>query len=131
MVHSRSRVVARLAAKRKGRHTGHGKRRGTQNARLPFKVIWMRRMRVLRRLLKKYRDAGKIDKHLYHELYLQAKGNRFKTKRVLIETIHRLKAEKIAEKKEAEDVEARKARAKAKRERLAAKQKAADAAAAL
>ena len=27
-------------------------------------VIWIRRMRVLRRMLQKYRDADKVDKYL-------------------------------------------------------------------
>jgi large subunit ribosomal protein L19e len=35
---------------------------------MPSKVLWIRRIRVLRRLLRKYRDHGpqkKLDKHLY------------------------------------------------------------------
>jgi hypothetical protein len=37
-IHSRARARRSLEAKRKGRHSGYGKRRGTREARLPTKV---------------------------------------------------------------------------------------------
>lgn len=86
-MHSRSRTRVLADAKRAGRHTGFGKRKGTKDARMPSQVLWMRRLRVLRRLLVKYRAAGKIDKHLYHELYHLSKGNTFKHRRALIEHV--------------------------------------------
>jgi large subunit ribosomal protein L19e len=116
-IHSRARVRLNLAAKRKGRHMGPGKRRGTKEARMPTKILWIRRQRVLRRLLRKYREQGKIDNHIYHYFYMKAKGNQFKNKRVLIEAIHKRKAETIKAKSLEEQTEARKAKARVVKEK--------------
>ncbi|CEM22591.1 unnamed protein product [Vitrella brassicaformis CCMP3155] len=121
-MHSRARVRRLHEAKRKGRHTGTGKREGTRDARMPQKVLWMRRQRVLRRLLRKYRDAKKIDKHIYRHFYAASKGNQFKNKRVLIEAIHKAKNEKAKAKLLEEQQAARKAKAAAAKEKKAKKQ---------
>jgi large subunit ribosomal protein L19e len=105
-----------------GRHTGIGKRKGTANARTPSKLLWVRRLRVLRRLLKKYRAQKKIDKHLYHDLYLKVKGNVYKNKRNLIEAIYKQKTENARVKAIEEQAQAHRNKNKQARERRAKKQ---------
>ncbi|KAG5518494.1 hypothetical protein PMAC_002890 [Pneumocystis sp. 'macacae'] len=105
-MHSRYRVRELHAAKRKGRHTGLGKRKGTAEARFSTKIQWQFRLRVLRRLLCRYRDDGKIDKYM---LYAKAKGNQFKHKRALAEAARSNMIQ--------QQLEARRMKAKAARER--------------
>merc|ERR1719240_440688 len=44
--------------------------------------------------VRKNREAGKIDNHIYHGFYVKSKGNQFKNKKVLIEALHKAKTEK-------------------------------------
>jgi len=98
-MHSRQRARLRLEEKRQGRHTGTGKRHGCKEARMPVKVLWMRRQRTLRRLLKKYREAKKIDKNLYHDLYLGCKASQYKSKKNLIDAVEKILYKKNLESK--------------------------------
>lgn len=78
-----SRTAANKIAtqKAKGLRSGHGKRKGTANARFNEKDKWMIKIRALRAELKKLKVAGKLDVKGYRELYRKAKGNFFRNKK--------------------------------------------------
>lgn len=122
-MHSNARHRIRLLAKRQGRHRGFGKRRGCKNARLSNKWQWIRRIRVLRKTLRDYRQKQEIDRHLYRKLYLKAKGNEFRNKRVIMEHIQTLKTENEREKTLQAQIEARRQRSRRMREKKAASNK--------
>ncbi|RVD90734.1 60S ribosomal protein L19-like [Tubulinosema ratisbonensis] len=94
-VHSRYRANKLKEAKLKGRHCGPGKVRGTKNARMPEKEIWMKKIRGQRSVLKDLKDKKMLTNEEYRTYYLQAKGNAFKSVKVMNESIEKKKAEKL------------------------------------
>lgn len=86
---SRYRARVRLAQKRKGRHKGPGRRKGSKNARRHGKESWIKKVRALREELTKLKEEKKIGKDQYRRLYLQIKGNLYHSRRHLRESIER------------------------------------------
>ena len=95
VVHSRWRANKRAEAKRKGRHTGLGSRRGTKNARMPEKRRWISRIRKQRAALKEMKKNAYVTPEEYRQYYLQAKGNSFKSLGVMESHIEKKRIEKL------------------------------------
>ncbi|MHA1338672.1 MAG: 50S ribosomal protein L19e [Promethearchaeota archaeon] len=74
----------RKLEKKKGRHRGYGSRKGKKTARAPKKKQWINKIRPQRRMLKKLREEGKIEKAVYRKYYRLAKGNSFKNTKDMI-----------------------------------------------
>jgi large subunit ribosomal protein L19e len=77
---SRARTRHVQEQKRKGKRKGHGSRKGTKYARLNKKQRWIQTIRPMRRILREYRNQGRITPSTYRKFYLHAKGGMFKSK---------------------------------------------------
>ena len=84
--HSRGAARILQAKKRVGRKQGQGKRTGTKKARSQPKKMWQERVRALRTTLRTLKTEGKL-KGNYAALYRQVKGNNFRGKKHLLQTI--------------------------------------------
>ncbi len=81
---SRTRANKIQTQKKKGRRVGQGSRKGTANARFKSKKKWMIKIRSLRKLLKSFKDEGRLDTKTSRDLYKKAGGNFFRNKKHLL-----------------------------------------------
>ena len=84
---SKVRARVRKTQRRKGRRRGPGSRKGGPKARMGDKELWVRRIRAIRRLLKRLREKGVIDRRTYRRIYRLAKGGHVRSKRHVLELI--------------------------------------------
>jgi len=85
--HSQSRVRARKIAvqKSKGLRKGPGSRKGTANARLKDRDVWMMKSRLQRATIKDLRSRSRIEPTTYRELYKKVKGNYFRSRKHILQ----------------------------------------------
>ncbi|MBN2422501.1 50S ribosomal protein L19e [Candidatus Woesearchaeota archaeon] len=78
---SKGRARKKQKQRKKGLRAGPGSRKGTKNARLKRKKIWVNKIRAQRALLKELEKKKLIPKKVYRELYVKSKGGFFRSKR--------------------------------------------------
>jgi len=81
---SRARANKIRKQKIKGLKKGQGSRKGKSTARTGKKIVWINKIRLLRKLLKSFYERGMIDSTAYRMLYMRSKGGYFRNKRHLL-----------------------------------------------
>ncbi|MEK6837135.1 MAG: 50S ribosomal protein L19e [Nanoarchaeota archaeon] len=78
---SRARIKFAKQQKRKNRRKGYGSRKGAAGARTVRKTVWVNKVRLQRRFLKRLRSENRISGRKFSELYNKIKGGFFRSKR--------------------------------------------------
>jgi len=87
IVRKRSNEISRVRARKikaqkvKGLRKGVGSRKGTANARLSTKLVWMNAVRAQRDLIRQLRENNRVSVSTYRDLYGKVKGNYFRNRR--------------------------------------------------
>ncbi|MHA1589294.1 MAG: 50S ribosomal protein L19e [Candidatus Njordarchaeales archaeon] len=94
---SRHRAREREEKRRKGRRRGPGKRKGSKKARMGGSMVWVLRIRAIRKILRRLKNAGVISRRTYNKLRRLAKAGVFRSKAHVITYIkeHRLNLKPI------------------------------------
>lgn len=89
---SRHRAKKREEKRKKGRGRGPGSKRGSKYARMGGSMIWVMKIRAIRKILRRLKNAQVIDKRTYNKLRRIAKSGFFRSKMHVIGYIkeHRL-----------------------------------------
>ncbi len=90
---SRGRAKKLHEQRKKGRRRGHGRRKGTENARMKDKKKWMNKVRALRKFLNTSKNKGEVEQKSYRKLYLKIKGDFFRNRAHLKSYIEKMKRE--------------------------------------
>ncbi|MBI2076557.1 MAG: 50S ribosomal protein L19e [Candidatus Aenigmarchaeota archaeon] len=88
--------------KSKGRRKNKGSRKGSLGTRVPAKKLWVKRIRVLRKMLKELVAEGKLEKKTYRKLYRTAKSGYFRSRVHMMSYIEKNDMLKKSEKQKSE-----------------------------
>ncbi|MFC1690957.1 50S ribosomal protein L19e [Nanoarchaeota archaeon] len=78
---SKGRTRKLKTQKSKGRRSNAGSKKGSKNARLSSKTVWINKIRKQRELLQKLKTEDKISQKDFRQLYSKAKGGFFRNLR--------------------------------------------------